>query len=117
MMDYNGYLVHGLKFCCESEAILTMPLNVVDNHIKQKLKRARKKQQQFSKLSTKQNIQYFFLSMSYQSFNFCSIHAHLSLGLRELAPLSEKETPNQTLWAQNLLKETSRCEPKERTCL
>lgn len=43
MMDYNGYLVHGLKFCCESEAILTMPLNVVDNHIKQKLKRARKK--------------------------------------------------------------------------
>ena len=32
-MDYNYYLAHSLKFLCESDAILVMPLNSRNNHI------------------------------------------------------------------------------------
>ena len=34
MMDNNYCLEYGLKFCCESDAILVMPLNLRDNYIK-----------------------------------------------------------------------------------
>lgn len=33
-MDNSYFLEYGLKFCCESDAILVMPLNFRDNHIK-----------------------------------------------------------------------------------
>ena len=44
-MDNNYYLEHGLKFCCESDAIVVMPLNFRDNHIKLKLPKNRTNEQ------------------------------------------------------------------------
>jgi len=56
MMDNNYYLLlPGTWLCCEPDTIIIMPLNIGDNHIKQKLKWV--KNQQTNKQTNKQTKQ------------------------------------------------------------